>query len=89
MFCLCMRGMQSCSSIVIVVHGLTIARIIEHINKHEGVEWVTMEQMADDFKKNNKVPEGAKMPAPPGEILKLQKEGKAYSAFEFNGQTPE
>jgi hypothetical protein len=64
-------------------------RIIEHINKHEGVEWVTMEQMADDFKRNNKVPEGAKMPAPRGEILKLQKEGKAYSAFEYDGPMPE
>jgi hypothetical protein len=64
-------------------------RIIEHINKHEGVEWVTMEQMADDFKKNNTVPQGAKMPAPPGEILKLQKEGKAYSGFEYNGPVPQ
>jgi peptidoglycan/xylan/chitin deacetylase (PgdA/CDA1 family) len=64
-------------------------RIIEHINKHEGVEWVTMEQMADDFKKNNKVPEGAKMPAARGEILRLQKEGKAYSGFEYNGPMPQ
>lgn len=60
-------------------------RIIEHINRHEGVQWVTMEQMADDFKANNLVPQGAKMPAPPGEILKLQKEGKAYSLVDYNG----
>jgi peptidoglycan/xylan/chitin deacetylase (PgdA/CDA1 family) len=72
-----------------IISKLRIDRIIEHINKHEGVEWVTMEQMADDFKKNNMVPQGAKMPAPPGEILKLQKEGKAYSGFEYNGPMPQ
>ncbi len=47
-------------------------RLIEHINKHEGVEWVTMGEMADDFKSKNKPAEGAMMPAPPGEILKKQ-----------------
>jgi hypothetical protein len=46
--------------------------LIEHINKHEGVEWVTFGQMVDEFKSKNKPPEGALMPAKAGEILKHQ-----------------
>jgi peptidoglycan/xylan/chitin deacetylase (PgdA/CDA1 family) len=26
-------------------------RIIDHINKHDGVRWVTMDEVADDFAK--------------------------------------
>lgn len=33
-------------------------KIIEYINSHEGVEWVTMEQMVDEFK-SGKVPGAA------------------------------
>jgi len=48
-------------------------RLIEHINKHEGVEWVTMAEMVDDFKSKNKPAEGAMMPAAQGEILSQDK----------------
>jgi hypothetical protein len=37
--------------------------------KHEGVEFVTMEAMADEFRAKNPVPEGALMPAKAGAML--------------------
>ena len=30
---------------------LMLERLIKHINKHEGVEWMTFEDMARDFRK--------------------------------------
>lgn len=44
-------------------------RLIEYINTHEGVEWVKMEDICDDFKKKNQPVKGALLPAEHGAIL--------------------
>jgi len=51
-------------------------RLIEYINQHEGVEWVTFSEMSDDFKANNKPSEGALMPASREEVAEMLKKGK-------------
>lgn len=43
--------------------------LIEHFKKHEGVEFVTMGYISDDFKKRNPLTAGAAIPAPAGSIL--------------------
>lgn len=48
-------------------------RLIEHFKKHDGVEFVTMEQMSNEFKERNPPPQGCLMPSAPGEILEKQK----------------
>ncbi|KAL7952527.1 carbohydrate esterase family 4 protein [Trichoderma compactum] len=44
--------------------------LIEHFMKHEGVEFVTMGYISDDFKKRNCPMAGAVMPAPAGSVLR-------------------
>jgi hypothetical protein len=58
-----------------MIHLQTLAnmgfsRLIEHFKKHEGVEFVTMAEMADEFRSKNTPAEGALMPAPAGAMLK-------------------
>lgn len=49
---------------------LTLRRLIEYFKKHEGVEFVTMGEICDDFKSKNAPAHGAVLPAEPGSVLK-------------------
>jgi len=44
-----------------------LERFINFVNEHEGVEWVTMAEMAQDFRDRNEPPKGARMPKLVGE----------------------
>jgi hypothetical protein len=39
-----------------------LERFIAWVNGHEGVEWVTYAEIAEDFRKRNPAPKGARMP---------------------------
>ncbi|WWD18796.1 hypothetical protein CI109_103251 [Kwoniella shandongensis] len=41
---------------------MMLERFIEWVNKHEGVEWVPMKDIAEQFRKSNPAPEGVLMP---------------------------
>ena len=43
-----------------------LERLIEYINGHEGVSWVTMEQAADDFRTRYAFPGAQGSPFMPG-----------------------
>ncbi|KAH8895258.1 glycoside hydrolase/deacetylase [Thozetella sp. PMI_491] len=49
-----------------------IERIIKYLSKHEGVEWVKMEEICDEFKSRNTPPESARLPAERGAILRRE-----------------
>lgn len=49
---------------------MMLERIIEYINTKEGVSWMTMEEICDDFKKQSSPPSGAWLPAEKDAILK-------------------
>jgi hypothetical protein len=41
---------------------MMLERFINWVNTHEGVEWVTMNEIAEDFRSRSKPPAGARMP---------------------------
>lgn len=47
-----------------------LERLIEYMNTKEGVEWMTMENICDNFKAKNLPAEGALLPAEKDAILK-------------------
>lgn len=41
---------------------LMLERFIEWVNTHDGVEWVTMQEIAEDYRSRVPPPDGAAMP---------------------------
>ncbi len=68
----CWRGAKALKTFqpdFIRIHADAVLRIFEHINTKEGVEWMTMEQICDDFKSKNDPPKGAWLPAEKDAVL--------------------
>jgi peptidoglycan-N-acetylglucosamine deacetylase len=42
---------------------LMLERLIEHINRHDGVRWLTLEEMAEDFRRRYPFTAGTRLPA--------------------------
>lgn len=41
---------------------MMLERFVKWVNTHKGVEWVTMAEIAEDFRNRSSPPAGAKMP---------------------------
>ena len=66
-----MRGMQTLSNQNReLVTDKRLYRLIEHFKKHEGVEFVPMVEMSNEFKRKNQYPKDAYLPQDPNEVLK-------------------
>jgi len=54
---------SSCPDTTLILDVLMmLERFITWVNGHDGVEWVTMNEIAEDFRSRSQPPEGSRMP---------------------------